>query len=69
MDHRFAASPLALLDRHLERVCREGGGRVLADRPADYTAAERIQHDGAAHLPLTARMLRDAEVHPGSVQT
>jgi hypothetical protein len=31
MDHGFAASRLALLDRHLERVCREGGGRVLAD--------------------------------------
>jgi len=23
MDHGFAASRLALLDRHLERVCRE----------------------------------------------
>lgn len=35
MDHGFAASRLALLDRHLERVCPEGGGRVLADRPHD----------------------------------
>jgi hypothetical protein len=26
MDHGFAANRLALLDRHLERVCREGGG-------------------------------------------
>ena len=69
MDHGFAASRLALLDRNLERVCREGGGRVLADRPADHTAAERVEHDGAVHLALTDRMLRDAEVHPGSVQT
>jgi hypothetical protein len=51
MDHGFAASRLALLDRHLERVCREGGGRVLADRPADHTAAERVEHDGAVDLP------------------
>jgi hypothetical protein len=35
MDHGFAASRLALLDRHLERVCPEGGGCVLADRPHD----------------------------------
>src|ERR687897_572951 len=35
MDHGFAASRLALLDRHLERVCHKGGGRVLADRPHD----------------------------------
>jgi hypothetical protein len=69
MDHGFAASRLALLDRHLERVCREGGGRVLADRPADHTAVERVEHDGAVHLALTGRMLRDAEVHPGSDQT
>jgi hypothetical protein len=69
MDHGFAASRLALLDRHLERVCREGGGRVLADRPADHTAAERVEHDGAVNLALTGRMVRDAEVHPGSVQT
>jgi hypothetical protein len=47
-----------------ERVCREGGGRVLADRPADHTAAERVEHDGAVHLALTGRMVRDAEVHP-----
>ena len=34
MDHGFAASRLAVLDRHLERVCREGGGRVqLIDQP------------------------------------
>jgi hypothetical protein len=34
MDHGFAASCLALLDHHLERVCREGGGRVLLiDQP------------------------------------
>jgi hypothetical protein len=59
-----AAVRLALLDRHLERVCRERGGRVLADRPADRTAAERVEHDGAVHLALTGRMLRDAEVHP-----
>ena len=35
MDHGFAASRLALLDRHLERVCPEDGGRVLADRQHD----------------------------------
>jgi hypothetical protein len=27
------------------------------------------EHDGAVHLALTGRMLRDAEVHLGSVQT
>ena len=64
MDHGFAASRLVLLDRHLEHVCREGGGRVLADRPADHTAAERVEHDGAVDLALTGRMVRDAEVHP-----
>jgi hypothetical protein len=50
MDHGFAGSRFASLDRHLERVCREDGGRVLADRPADHTAAERVEHDGAVHL-------------------
>src|SRR6266540_3514893 len=35
----------------------------------DTTAAERVEHDGAVHLALTGRMVRVAEVHPGSVQT
>jgi len=32
-------------------------------------SAERVEHDDVVHLALTGRMLRDAEVHPGSVQT
>jgi hypothetical protein len=48
----------------VERVGSEGGGRVLADRPADHTAAECVARDGAVHLALTGQMVRDAEVHP-----
>ena len=34
-----------------------------------YSEIFHNDHDGAVHLALTGRMLRDAEVHPGSVQT
>src|ERR671911_2377074 len=34
-----------------------------------YSEIFHNEHDGAVHLALTGRMLRDAEVHPGSVQT
>jgi hypothetical protein len=34
-----------------------------------YSDIFHNEHDGAVHLVLTGRMLRDAEVHPGSVQT
>ena len=43
-------------------------GLWLIDQPT-HPAAERVEHDGAVHLALTVRMVRDAEVHPGSVQT
>ena len=34
-----------------------------------YSGIFHNEHDGAVHLALTGRMLRDAEAHPGSVQT
>jgi len=67
MDRRAAggraAGGLALLDRHPERVCRQAGGRVVADRPADHAAAERVEHDRAVDLALARRVLGDVG-HP-----
>jgi hypothetical protein len=34
-----------------------------------YSKIFHNEHDCAVHLVVTGRMLRDAEVHPGSVQT
>ena len=50
---------LAVLDRHPERVARQRRGRVVADRPADDAAAERVEHDGAVDLALPGRVLGD----------
>jgi hypothetical protein len=36
---------LAPADRHLERVDDELGPEVIGDLPADYPAAEAIEHD------------------------
>src|SRR4051812_24112781 len=58
MDHR-AASGVALLDRHPERVRGQASGWVVADRPADDAAAERVEDDGAVDLALPGRVLGD----------
>jgi hypothetical protein len=58
MDHR-AADGVALLDRHPERVASQRGGWVVADRPADDAAAERVEHDRAVDLALPGRVFGD----------
>ena len=58
MDHR-PADRVALLDRHPERVAGQRRGRVVADRPADDAAAERVEHDRAVDLALAGRVLGD----------
>jgi hypothetical protein len=59
VDHRRTASRLALIDRHPKRVAGKSRGRVVADRPADHAAAERVEDDRAVHLALAGGMLGD----------
>lgn len=54
-----AATGVALLDRHPERVARQPCGGVVADRPADDAAAERVEHDRAVDLALPRGVLGD----------
>ena len=64
-NRRDQASPQApYRDRWRDQLEPDRRPHDQPDRPADHTAAERVDHDGAVHLALTGRMLRDAEVHP-----
>src|SRR4051794_28887323 len=58
MDHG-AAVGVASLDRHPERVRGQASGRLVADRPADDAAAERVEDDRAVDLALPGRVLGD----------
>jgi len=61
MNHGLTASGLALLDRHPSALHVRAAVWLVADRPADDAAAERVEHDRAVDLPLAGRMLDDVD--------
>jgi hypothetical protein len=52
-----------------EGVDRQLSGHPVGDGVADDPVGPHILDGAEVELALTGRMLRDAEVHPGSVQT